>query len=311
MRSVAVNRNGWPQFYDPLTRHAVWSGSAVQVSTVRWARDEHPADFSGQARLPTFVMVRHGSYVKRVGKALGVGDPNHVAYSNPADEFRNLHPSGLLTIGTTFRIRAEVLDPLLAELHPRGRRDLARPFPVLIRPISGAACALHHGILAHLAEPGPKDALFVEETLIALARHMVANAYRGRTWDRCSLSRQRLRGRIPELQVYLNAEHTRELQFQELVDWMGCSPWHLSRVFAEETGVPLYRYLRRVRVRFALGRLLEGATSLLDVALEAGFASHSRFTRAFQEEFGELPSRLRDRASVERIRELVGRLEQV
>ncbi len=178
MRSDAPDRSGWPPLHDGLTRHDAWNGSYVSISTSRWVRDEHPADRSGSAVFATFVLMQRGSYVKSVGDGLGVGDPNHVMYYNPSDEYRISHPRGDLTLGAAFRIRPELLDRLISEIRPDRRRGAANPFPVLSQSISATAFTLHHCILAHLAEPGPKDAVFVEETLAMLTRDMVVSAYR-------------------------------------------------------------------------------------------------------------------------------------
>jgi AraC-like DNA-binding protein len=74
---------------------------------------------------------------------------------------------------------------------------------------------------------------------------------------------------------------------------LGCSPFHLSRTFHRVIGVPMRRYLGRIRARVAAERLAHGAGSLTTLALDLGYADHSHFTNAFRQEWGEPPSRFR------------------
>jgi len=58
-------------------------------------------------------------------------------------------------------------------------------------------------------------------------------------------------------------------------------------------GVPIRRYVTRVRARVAAERLAQGAGDLTALALDLGPADHSHFTNAFRQERGEPPSRFR------------------
>jgi len=58
-------------------------------------------------------------------------------------------------------------------------------------------------------------------------------------------------------------------------------------------GVPIRRYVTRLRARVAAECLAQGARDLTALALDLGYADHSHFTNAFREEWGEPPSRFR------------------
>ena len=81
------------------------------------------------------------------------------------------------------------------------------------------------------------------------------------------------------------------------------STFHLCRLFKQETGMPMHRYVNRLRLREALEQLTEGA-DLTQLALSLGFAGHSHFTTAFRKEFGVPPSEVRRQASASRIAEM-------
>ena len=74
---------------------------------------------------------------------------------------------------------------------------------------------------------------------------------------------------------------------------VGWSTWYLSRRFSAEVGLPVHRYLMRVRLRRAIHPILAGERSLAELADELGFSSHSHFTSAFRLEFGFTPMGLR------------------
>lgn len=92
------------------------------------------------------------------------------------------------------------------------------------------------------------------------------------------------------------------------------SPFHLARAFAAHTGTPVMRYVRSRRLHRAATRLAAHHAAnrasgqppgkpldILDLALDAGYASHEAFTRAFRANFGTTPTALRDRASLDTI----------
>jgi AraC-like DNA-binding protein len=80
----------------------------------------------------------------------------------------------------------------------------------------------------------------------------------------------------------------------ELSRTVGCSPFHLSRIFHQTTGVTLRQYRARTRLQAALDLLEQGAGDLSTIAATCGFADHSHFTRSAITQLGASPSRLRE-----------------
>lgn len=79
----------------------------------------------------------------------------------------------------------------------------------------------------------------------------------------------------------------------EIAERVGVHPAHLARAFRLHYGDSLGGFVRRLRLEWAAGRLLSTETSLACLAVEAGFADQSHFTRAFKREFGVTPGRYR------------------
>jgi AraC family transcriptional regulator len=73
----------------------------------------------------------------------------------------------------------------------------------------------------------------------------------------------------------------------------GVSRYHLCRAFGAATGQSVMRYVRARRLSEAARALAAGAPDILTVALDWGYGSHEAFTRAFRDQFGTTPERVR------------------
>jgi len=97
--------------------------------------------------------------------------------------------------------------------------------------------------------------------------------------------------RTEAVKTYLAARMSERVTLDDVARAVHVSPFHLARIFQQQTGVPVHRYLTQLRLRASLERLADG--DLTAVALELGFSSHSHFTDAFRREFGHSPSEMR------------------
>ncbi len=79
----------------------------------------------------------------------------------------------------------------------------------------------------------------------------------------------------------------------ELAAEAGVHPGHLARAFRQRFGVTVCQYSRSLRLEWAASQLA-GEAPLAEVALEAGFADQSHFTREFRRHFGMTPGRYRE-----------------
>lgn len=68
------------------------------------------------------------------------------------------------------------------------------------------------------------------------------------------------------------------------------TPQYFSKLFKETMGVTFYKYLTAVRLDFAKNQLLDSDKTILEVALDSGFANVNAFNRAYKEKYQELPS---------------------
>lgn len=84
-----------------------------------------------------------------------------------------------------------------------------------------------------------------------------------------------------------------ELSGEALASRVHLSRFHFDRLVSAAAGEPPARLRRRILLERAAYRLITTDADLLEVALDAGYASHEAFTRAFSRAYGRSPSRWR------------------
>ena len=129
--------------------------------------------------------------------------------------------------------------------------------------------------LASLAAEG-----VVLEMLVTLARVSTAEIRRAPTW-------------LLRAQELLHARFADPPRTAEIAGEVAVHPAHLARAFRRCFGVSVGTYVRRLRLEWAAGELAGSERPLAGVALAAGFADQSHFTRAFKRYSGLTPSMYR------------------
>ena len=74
-----------------------------------------------------------------------------------------------------------------------------------------------------------------------------------------------------------------------LAEEVGYSTFYLSRIFAQETGASIPKFLRMKRIEKAAELLRTGKMNVTGAAIEVGYSSLSAFTKAFVEQIGCCP----------------------
>ena len=92
---------------------------------------------------------------------------------------------------------------------------------------------------------------------------------------------------------FIRASYERSLGMDEVSRAAGLSRYELSRRFRVEVGTSPYQYVQRVRLEHAAARLARAGATVTEAALSSGFNDLGRFSRAFKQHFGTLPSAYR------------------
>lgn len=80
---------------------------------------------------------------------------------------------------------------------------------------------------------------------------------------------------------------------RELAAGESVHPTYLTRRFKQHFGLPVTRYVRRLRARLAAGMIARSEEPLGTIAFRAGFADQSHLCRVFKEEMGMTPGAFR------------------
>jgi len=74
-----------------------------------------------------------------------------------------------------------------------------------------------------------------------------------------------------DAQLILQKRFRERFRLEDVARELYVSTFHLCRLFKEETGIPMHRYVNRLRLRESLEQLTDGAP-LTELALSLGFA---------------------------------------
>lgn len=99
--------------------------------------------------------------------------------------------------------------------------------------------------------------------------------------------------RIDGVKKYIRDHLDEPLTRGVLADVAGFSVPHFHRVFTAQLGENIASYIRRVRLERAARKLRMGAVDITQVALAAGYETHTAFSRAFRQQYGLSPSQFR------------------
>ena len=225
-------------------------------------------------------------------------DPTRAQVILPETLYKVSHPYGVDDRGVSVALQESLALELLEHYLPARLDDILAGRPLRVLATSSPVYAsLLFRLLGHWSRIGiVLDGMMIEEIALEGLRGVLRNLRDG------DPGTPPIRLETEETRHQL-VEDTRSLLMRDLGESLtlggiarrlSTSPAHLTRLFRQATGLPLYRYLRYLRLEVGLSRLLwEPRTCLQQIALECGFASHSHFTHAFREVFSLTPHEIR------------------
>lgn len=83
---------------------------------------------------------------------------------------------------------------------------------------------------------------------------------------------------------------------EQLASQVGVHPVHLAKTFRQKYGQPVGAFVRKLRIDYACAELASDVLSVSAIALKAGFADQSHFTKTFKSHLGTTPARYRRNA---------------
>ncbi|MCK2218525.1 AraC family transcriptional regulator [Actinomadura sp. ATCC 31491] len=238
------------------------------------------------------VLVRAGVFRARVGGDVLLAEPATAYVGDPGRERSIAHAAGRRDAWTAISLAEEAMHELTGGARPAGAF-----------PVTGRLAVRHRALVAGARRPA--DGFELAERTARLVGDLLREApgggpaRAGGGAERPGGRAERPGGRaeraagLVEGARELLALDPRDLGLREVARRVGCSPYHLSRVFHRETGMTLSRYRNRMRVLLALDAIEDGHRDLAGLAAELGFADHAHLTRTVRRECGHPPRELR------------------
>ena len=258
-----------------------------------------PRSGAGQERTSTvdhLLFTRRGVFLKHsaASRRTLTAEPVHVLLYNEGETFRTSHPAGTGDEGTVFAFAAEAGREVMRQFDRNTWPDRAPLFGadhVMASPsVLLRAFRLRQRIARQLATP-----LEIEEEALAILAAVATDVAQARS-SRPIRAQRRARARRDDVETVkqlIASDPGREMSLGELAGAVSRSPFHLTRLFREETGLPIHRYHLRLRATAALNQLADSKATLSAIGFDLGLASHSHFTKTFRRVFGTTPSEAR------------------
>ena len=294
--AVAVER--------PINR-IIFDGDLVRIGLFRcrpWHdlfKDDERASAHHLVFPRTSVIITHDGYEPVVT------DPNTVLFYNKHQTYRREKLSDKGDICEYFSFTPEALLDTMQTYDPSVLDRPERPYPTTHAPSDAQSYLLQRLVVEHILRDEPADALYVQEATLAILASVLENLFPGQRQEPETAAARRAHAELARgVKTILATRYHESLTLAEIARELYTSPYHLCRVFAEQTGQTIHRYRNEIRLRVALTRILEGEDDLASLALNLGYNSHSHFTRSFRKLFQTTPSELRDARTVRLLDEM-------
>lgn len=230
-----------------------------------------------------FVFTRRGSFGLHVGARSYFARPGTAVLLRADVDFRVSHPAWLgHDCCTNILIGPDLFDELIGNADASPGWEFRHDLNFQKAHLEAAVGLRRQG----------SELLDVEESLLELLSCLL-RLQRMDSEIRMPRTAHARRG-VQRVQQEILGRVEENLSIDDLAKVAGCSPYHLCRVFRQETGQSLRQFRLQQRLGTALGRLSEGDEDLAAIACDLGFSSHSHMTEAFRQALGVSPHALRD-----------------
>lgn len=290
------------------TRRTLFDGDWLQIGHVSVRPASSACGELEASSLNVLALPLAGVFAKHDGpRRHAIATPSHALLISAGEPYRLSFPGAIGDRCLALRFSSEALARAMPEAMAGDGFDLAGLAAHTVLP-PGVMLARSH--LWQRLDGGDIDVLETEERGIGLLRDVLSVARRPEAAAQrraaTGVGRRTWRHLRPVLRAVeaIEAGPERRWSLGELAALASVSPSHLAHVFRAETGLPLYGYVLRARLARALEAVLDSDAALTQVALDAGFSSHSHFTARFRALFGCTPQQLRRDASATAARHL-------
>jgi len=263
----------------------VWQPQGFEGLELTELDSENTLHFNSYLTAFTVGVRLHGVRRTRYRRADAVTPPQSYIVYQPGEVLKATPLGGERYSYKSMSLSAPLLDALLRETakasssafafqmissHRRLNEHLVRTYLACHTSFTGDASRL---------EKETRLLKLVEETLQCFADASPSRSPSGREHRAVSLIRD-----------YLNDHPTQDVALDDLSALTGLNKWYLVELFKQHVGVTPHQYQTVLRITLAK-KLLRAGLPGTQVALEAGFADQSHFTRVFKKYTWVTPGR--------------------
>lgn len=280
-----------------------WVYTSPGFAVTRWNCSQGRRELSEEKEQLWHVIgfIHTGAYILHFRGEEVLIDSTSLVFYNPAEPFQSSHPFGCHDHGSALILRRETLLDVMTCFDPSAEERPDAVFTAIHRKGFSDSYLLQRLLVESIRET--PDPLAVEAATLRLLGKIAEGC--SRQGERPPAPRRetdRARRRyVEDAKSLLQGRFRERLRLDDVARELYVSTFHLCRLFKEETGLPLHRYLNRLRLREAMEPVVEGQKDLGELALDLGFSSHSHFTAAFKKEFGRSPAEVRRLAKTSRL----------
>ncbi|WP_260952667.1 helix-turn-helix domain-containing protein [Serratia marcescens] len=98
---------------------------------------------------------------------------------------------------------------------------------------------------------------------------------------------------------WINENLEEQLHIERISAKSGYSKWHFQRIFKEETGISLGKYIRERKLSHAYQLLVNTDMSVIDISTSLGFTSQQVFSRTVKKELRRSPRDIRKNGAIQ------------
>jgi AraC family transcriptional regulator len=163
---------------------------------------------------------------------------------------------------------------------------------VRLRDLSGFTDAVLDSFMERLRDELMREhasPLFLQGLAQAIAIHLARN-YSARVEESNRGSPSLPGYKLRQVTDWMAENVAEDFSLARLASQVGLSKFHFNRLFKSAVGVSPSRYQISLRMSVARRLLRETKKSIVDVALEVGYANPSHFAQLFRKETGQSPS---------------------
>lgn len=271
----------------------VFDSKLVRIGAFRCHPDDPSFHNSGPARNCCFVFPRTAVEIQHEHEAAFVANPNVVTFYNQGQVYLR---NAVSTEGDRcdwFGVEMDVVQDVVRAFDPTLDARPDRPFNFTRGWADASTYLSQRKLFEQVVTGSVHDPLMIEESIVDLLEQVVRSAYKTTAIARPGIVGHKQRDMVHHLEFVLSREWEERLSLRDLGNEVGMSVYHLCRMFRRATGSTLHQYRQKLRIRCSLDSVMESSRSLVDIALDAGFSSHSHYTSSFRQEFARTPSSLR------------------